>query len=341
MVFLTLYFVKNTNEYGDSVSKFFSQSTVLITGSFLFFFVLFELAYVLYTKAYINRYYYDFEEKFITIKKGVFSPTEIHVQYQKIQDVYVDQEIINRLFGLYDVHISSATTMSGMEAHINGVDFETSEVLKNLILSKINDTSGNVLGGQNFDSAGIGQKTVNQNQVVLPSEISSNTFPVSGAWLVSAIWSSILRGLYILLFIFIAKAEVAPAGSGLVLNLYIFGLVFFSSLLWSALWKKYYYFEFTNEFILYRTGIISRQENHLPYTSIQNIINKQGIVDRILGISTVVIQNASQNIVVENKNRTVVNGGVNLIWQPKQAANELTRILNEITGKINFNKNGL
>ncbi len=50
-----------------------------------------------YVKTYIRTYFYDGEENFITIKKGVFAPTEIHVQWKKIQDVYVDQDILDGL----------------------------------------------------------------------------------------------------------------------------------------------------------------------------------------------------------------------------------------------------
>ena len=59
-------------------------------------------------------------------------PAQIHVQYGKIQDVYVDQDLLDRILGIYDVHISSATYSSGIEAHIDGVDKVGAEGLKNL-----------------------------------------------------------------------------------------------------------------------------------------------------------------------------------------------------------------
>lgn len=85
-------------------------------------FFLCAVPYGFYVRAYIRRYFYDGNENFLTIRKGVFAPTEIHVQYQKIQDVYVDQDILDRIMGLYDVHIASATVTSGIEAHIDGVE---------------------------------------------------------------------------------------------------------------------------------------------------------------------------------------------------------------------------
>ncbi|MEI7478082.1 MAG: hypothetical protein WCJ81_06425 [bacterium] len=59
--------------------------------------LLYFVAYAVYIKTYIKRYYYAGEDYFITIKKGVFTTAEIHVQWGKIQDVYVDQDIVDRI----------------------------------------------------------------------------------------------------------------------------------------------------------------------------------------------------------------------------------------------------
>ena len=72
----------------------------MVTIGLLVFLVSFVLHigwYWWYFKAYIRNYFYEGEGAFITIKKGVFAPREIHVQYAKIQDVYVDQDIVDRV----------------------------------------------------------------------------------------------------------------------------------------------------------------------------------------------------------------------------------------------------
>jgi putative membrane protein len=142
-----------------------------------------------YIKTYIHRYYYDCNDQFVTIKKGVFAPTEIHVQYQKIQDVYVDQDLLDRFMGIYDVHIASATVTSGIEAHIDGVDQPVAESIKNFMLAKIQ--------GGNIPAAGLqnpqGPQTPLPPQAPRPAprfesaqNISSRTYPISGAWMFSA-----------------------------------------------------------------------------------------------------------------------------------------------------------
>jgi putative membrane protein len=93
----------------------------------------------------MNVYFYDLNENFIVIKKGVFTPKEINVPYERVQDIYVDQDIFDRLFGLYDVHISSATISSGMAAHIDGVEKIAADGLKDFLLKTVQTKIGREL----------------------------------------------------------------------------------------------------------------------------------------------------------------------------------------------------
>lgn len=91
----------------------------------------------LYQTWYFQVYYYDLTDDFIIIRKRVFTPREITIPYERVQDVYMDQDLLDRIMGLYDVHLSSATISSGMEAHIDGVERSAAEGLRNLILEKV------------------------------------------------------------------------------------------------------------------------------------------------------------------------------------------------------------
>ncbi|OGM24176.1 hypothetical protein A2627_04770 [Candidatus Woesebacteria bacterium RIFCSPHIGHO2_01_FULL_39_28] len=118
---------------GYSSTPFLFTMFVLI----LIFFVIALIIY-LYQQWYYNVYYYNLTPDFIVIKKGPITPREITIPYERVQDVYVDQDIFDRIFGLYDVHLSSATISSGMEAHIDGVEKTAADGLRQELLTTVN-----------------------------------------------------------------------------------------------------------------------------------------------------------------------------------------------------------
>ena len=85
------------------------------------------------------EYFYDLTSDYIVIKKGPITPQEITIPYERIQDVYVDQDLLDRILGLYDVHLSSATISSGMAAHIDGVEKQASDGLRAMLLQTVNE----------------------------------------------------------------------------------------------------------------------------------------------------------------------------------------------------------
>lgn len=95
-----------------------------------------------YQKWYYATYFYDLTPDYIVIKKGPITPREITIPYERVQDVYVDQDILDRIFGLYDVHLSSATISSGMSAHIDGVEKEAADGLRAALLKTVSERIG-------------------------------------------------------------------------------------------------------------------------------------------------------------------------------------------------------
>lgn len=108
------------------------------TGKFLLILIvaIFILS-ILYQWWYYKTYFYDLTDNFVIIKKGPIAPQEVSIPYSRIQDVYVDQDLFDRVFGLYDVHVSSATILSGFMAHIDGVGKTSADGLKIELLAMI------------------------------------------------------------------------------------------------------------------------------------------------------------------------------------------------------------
>lgn len=86
---------------------------------------------------YLKNYYYNFTEDCLLIRKGVLNITEVIIPFGRIQNVFVDQDIFDRLFGLWDVHVSTVTMHSMMEGHIDGLNAENAKTIAGLILEKI------------------------------------------------------------------------------------------------------------------------------------------------------------------------------------------------------------
>lgn len=107
---------------------------ILFFAGLIFFIVIYEWLY-------IWMYFYDIGPDFLRIRKGVVIRQEISVPYNRIQDVNIDQDFLDRLFILYDVHIATAAQASEEEAHIDGVNHENAEKIHELILQRIKEAS--------------------------------------------------------------------------------------------------------------------------------------------------------------------------------------------------------
>ena len=95
----------------------------------------------LYETAHFNRYYYDLPQKYLVIKEGVFTYGETTLPYARIQDVYVDQDILDQLFGLYDLHVATASGQSSLNAHIDGLSYDGAEAIKERLLELMSKKS--------------------------------------------------------------------------------------------------------------------------------------------------------------------------------------------------------
>ncbi|MDB4984067.1 MAG: hypothetical protein JWM20_246 [Patescibacteria group bacterium] len=275
----------------------------------------------LYWKAYIKSYFYDANDNFITIRKGVFSSAEIHVQYSKIQDVYVDQDVVDRIMGLYDVHIASATMSSSIEAHIDGVDYKTAELLKEYIFSKIKNPQNPVTHGH---VAALDKKH-SEKEVSWKSAdgISSKEYPIESKWLFVA--SVVSAGRTLISLVIVALILAVKVRNISLHSIGIFAFLIGTYLVWAIskiailmIWRKNYYFEFTEDYILMKTGVFTRSETHVPYRTIQNTTISQNFLDRLFGLAGVSVENASSGgatfIVGQSvKNAELINGIVGKI----------------------------
>ena len=310
-VIALLLFVMSVDE-NEADTRVISGIAYILTALSLVYVV----AMYWYFRTYIKRYYYSADADFLTIKKGVFAPTEIHIQYQKIQDVYVDQDFFDLLFGIYDVHVASATASSAMEAHIDGLLFEHAEQLKTFLLDSMR-TATIATSPQTGDVAG-GQMKGVRDPVALAAlrEVTLERYPLTKEWYVGEIIKALLGtvvsvpGWYFLIFLYVGtKSNDAGAGALEPITQAYFGWLYVACALLFALWRfirlalwvAHYRYAFEQNFIAQRVGVITVEEKHMPYEVVQNIIVNQGVIDRLLGIADVVIENAATQVIGHTK----------------------------------------
>ncbi len=328
------------NPLANQVVTSLQTEEYIAFGLLAVFIVVYFVIKALYVAAYIRSYVYDADASFVTIRKGVFSPAEIHVQYQKIQDVYVDQDFLDRLFGLYDVHLASATVASGIEAHIDGVDKVTAEGLKNFLLGRIQGAGVAEASSQEVSSVAPSSAAAQSLKASLADHVSSATYPISGTWIVTkfvggAVVIAIGEAFIWLIRVVIQIGDTPPALSMLgltamailVLVLGVWGFFY------NIFWKANYCFDFTDEYLLIRTGVVSRQERHMPYRAVQDVIVSQSIFERLFGIASVTIQNAAGS--------GLDMSSISIPGQPIEKANQLSQIIRQVVLTKNPSRVGL
>lgn len=140
VVVLAIY-ISYPSVINETLSPFGINNATLIMLFLLAVILLAVVINILYQYLYYTTYYFNIKEDLLVIRKGVFLPDEISIPYNRIQDIYVDRDTLDLVFGLYDVHVSSATVTSEKDAHIDGVTNANAVKLKEMILAKVKEAS--------------------------------------------------------------------------------------------------------------------------------------------------------------------------------------------------------
>lgn len=103
-----------------------------------------------------GNFHYSLEEKFLLVRQGVISKKQRNLPYGVIQNVFLKQDLFDRIFGLAVLRIENASQAggardirmhhtqgdvgaSGNKVNIPGLKKQSAEELKNLILEKIKE----------------------------------------------------------------------------------------------------------------------------------------------------------------------------------------------------------
>jgi uncharacterized membrane protein YdbT with pleckstrin-like domain len=85
-----------------------------------------------------------------------------------------------------------------------------------------------------------------------------------------------------------------------------------------------FHFSIDEKFLTVKQGIIQKQEKHLPYAVIQHILIKQDLADRVLGLATFAVENATRG--KDNEDATQKVFGMKLKVSAQQRRRQLQSI---------------
>ena len=118
-----------------SLSIEFAELFKLVSLAFAWVVLMVLLAVFLYQRWYFAKYFYEFTPGGVEIKRGSDKrPKQIAVPYGQIQDVRIDRDWFDKLFGLYDVHIYSTLPLSNDVAHVDGLEKNAASELRVALL---------------------------------------------------------------------------------------------------------------------------------------------------------------------------------------------------------------
>lgn len=267
-----------------------------IIDNVLFLFNLIPIAAILiYECLYYKLYYYNFRDDEAEIQKGVVGRAKGMVRYERLQNVYVDQDILDRIFGLYDVHFETAGETSGFYSHVDGLNKENSDKLVAFLTQAARTST-------------VAQPSTEVSLRSAPARVAYNT-PVQGAPAFpiisrencplspSVVLASALEATFALLLIFIPiltwilwntkinKAFIIAPGSVALVGM---AYAYFS------VWYQNFNFKFGPEQGEIVSRVIGQSINYLYYDRIQNVNINQGIFERLFGIYTVRVETAGE-----------------------------------------------
>ncbi|MEQ8704758.1 MAG: PH domain-containing protein [Phaeodactylibacter sp.] len=87
------------------------------------------------------RYFFHLEEDQLVIQKGVFNRSLTKLPFERIQNLYIEQNVLHRLLGVVSLRVDSAGS-SGHEVTIDALERQDAEAMRAYVLEQKQDDAG-------------------------------------------------------------------------------------------------------------------------------------------------------------------------------------------------------
>jgi len=283
-------------------------------------FFLILLGIIIYEYLYYKLYYYNFDNEKGLIRKGVISKATGLVYYHKIQNVYVDQDFLDALLNLYDVHYETAGEKSGFYSHVDGLNKENAHKLVEFLNGKTKGMQGKKM------EEGQGLKAYSKVDIS-QQEISRRTFPISIKYFFVIAVNIFLIIAAVFMFIYLDFILTKKPADLLILTYLMCGGAI-PALVGAYVWYRNYDFYFNSRQGKIIRRLIAESVSYVNYDRIQNINILKGTIDSIFNIYTLKIETAGE----QSSERLII---------PGQSKENAEKIKDFLLSKTKSNKVGL
>jgi uncharacterized membrane protein YdbT with pleckstrin-like domain len=124
--------------------------------------------------------------------------------------------------------------------------------------------------------------------------VTEKNYSVEKKWILKTIWGTLL-GLVVFIPAFIITwITGAHNFSGYIIYISFYLIFAPIHIVIVTLQRINFHYALEDTFIVIHQGIIAKKQRSIPYGVIQNIFVKQDVFDRIFGLASIIIENASQ-----------------------------------------------
>ena len=126
--------------------------------------------------------------------------------------------------------------------------------------------------------------------------ITEKDYPIQGLWVLKSILGSLFVLIFFVLYFLIPSRRLGETRRDTEINFYVIIIVGFAifHFIVTILRRANFHYSIEEKFLTLKQGILSKQQRHIPYGVIQNLFIKQDLFDRIFGLASLTIENASQ-----------------------------------------------
>jgi len=134
--------------------------------------------------------------------------------------------------------------------------------------------------------------------------ITEKNYPVEGIWVLKSIMGSIIAVLLFGSFYLFGMND----DSKIISYLIIIAVFTPFYIVYAALRRATFHYVIDSKFLNLQQGILNRQQRHIPFGVIQNVFVKQDLFDRLFGLASLTLENASVGAGSQEEGQTKVFG---------------------------------